>query len=178
MTKEYKYTGTWAELIGMVKWCLTTVQASKDDRSDFLEICRNPSVLQKTADEYGITDHMIMKLIVQCAEDINKDTGFNLRAMDENAGQLALLALSQVVAKQYDGRLYSIGKYQESAICIESAPNGYAVYWGERGNHYDEVIFSNASGACMEFMNRLTHDEVKRDEMKKEFRALLDEYLA
>ncbi len=176
MTKEYKYTGTWAELIGMLKWVLTTMQADKDGRSDFLEIARTPSLLTQVANEYGITDHMIMKLIVQCANEIEKDTGYNLRALDETQKQLGLLALAQAVARQEGNRRYSIGMYQEGAVCIECSLDGCVVYEGECHKHYNEAVFDSVGQAGEELINRIAANEEVKEKMINEYVNLLAEY--
>jgi hypothetical protein len=68
-----------------------------------------------------------------------------------------LEALDEILAKRYPRKMYHIGGYQESAVCLQSQSNGWIVYNGERGNHYDEVFCNTVLSACMEFIRKLTH---------------------
>lgn len=73
--------------------------------------------------------------------------------------EVYLEALECVVSKRYSKRMYNIGGYQESAICLQLDTEGWSVYNGERGNRYDEVKCENILDACLEFIRRFTHEK-------------------
>ena len=66
-------------------------------------------------------------------------------------------ALEQVMSKRYSSKMYSIGSYQEAAVCLQSVSGGWIVYNGERGNRYGEVQCDTVLKACLEFIRKMTH---------------------
>ena len=68
-----------------------------------------------------------------------------------------LEALEIIMSERYPKQMYNIGGYQEEAVCIQSDKNGWLVYNGERGNHYDEIRCDTILQACLVFFRKMTH---------------------
>ncbi len=68
-----------------------------------------------------------------------------------------LIALEKVLSKRYSKEVYSIGGYQEAAVCMQYNENHWVIYNGERGNRYDEISCDTVLMACLEFIRKLTH---------------------
>lgn len=84
-----------------------------------------------------------------------------------------LKALEVVLSKRYPSTYYSLGDYQESAACIQSEGDGWIIYFGERGNRYNEKKYDNALDACVGFFSILTHNQATIIGMKEEFFSLI-----
>lgn len=84
-----------------------------------------------------------------------------------------LEALEVVVSRRYSRKMYSIGEYQEAAICLQSEKNGWIVYNGERGNRYCEVECDTVLRACLEFIRRFTHKTEDIASMENELISIL-----
>ncbi len=66
--------------------------------------------------------------------------------------QRYLNALKSVMQKRYPATDYCIGGYQEEAVCIQPSSNGWLVYCGERGNHYEQVECDTILNASYSFI--------------------------
>ena len=77
-------------------------------------------------------------------------------------------ALDMVLRKRYESREYSLNGYKEEAVCL-AYNNGWIVFNGERGNHYDEVKCDTILKACMEFIRKMTHKTEDISIMENEF---------
>ncbi len=84
-----------------------------------------------------------------------------------------LEALEKVISKRFSPKLYNIGGYKEAAVCIQSDPNGWVVYNGERGNRYAEIKCDTILKACLEFIRKLTHRVEDISAMEKELLLLV-----
>ena len=84
-----------------------------------------------------------------------------------------LKALEVVLSKRYSSTHYSLGDYQESAVCIQSEGAGWIIYVGERGNKNNVSQFDNAIDACVAFFCLITHNQDLIKEMKEEFFSLI-----
>ncbi len=71
--------------------------------------------------------------------------------------QRYLEALKNVMEKRFPATDYCIGGYQEEAVCIQPSQNGWLVYCGERGNHYEQVECDTVLSACLVFIRKMTH---------------------
>ena len=85
--------------------------------------------------------------------------------MDDNR---YLKALETVISKRYPVSEYSIGCYQESAVCVQYENNLWIVYNGERGNRYNEVICDTVLQGCLEFFRRFTNSAEELSAMENE----------
>jgi hypothetical protein len=60
---------------------------------------------------------------------------------------------------------YSIGTEKDNALCIVREGQDWKVFFSERGDRYDTVIFSSEEEACSYFLKELMKD-MSIDEMK------------
>ncbi len=65
-------------------------------------------------------------------------------------------ALDAVLKERYPAYQYSLNGYKEEAVCLQY-DNGWVIFNGERGNHYDEVKCDTILKACLEFIRKMTH---------------------
>lgn len=84
-------------------------------------------------------------------------------------------ALALVLSNRYNDTYYSIGGYQEATACIQPKGDGWIVYFGERGNRYNEERYDDAVNACVAFLSLITHNQNLITEMKEEFFSLISE---
>lgn len=68
---------------------------------------------------------------------------------------------------------YSIGKYKEESICIESDGNKWIVYDGERGQKHNMKVYKHPKYACRELISRVSRSMVEKRKVKKIFSARL-----
>ena len=84
-----------------------------------------------------------------------------------------LNALETVISKRYPKKLYNIGGYQESAVCLQSCSTGWIIYIGERGNHYCELQCDTILKACLEFIRKMSHRVEDVSAMENELGMLI-----
>ncbi|WP_430647583.1 hypothetical protein [Agromyces sp. GXS1127] len=53
---------------------------------------------------------------------------------------------------------YSIGHDSNEAYCLIEEPNGWHVYFSERGRRNDERVFSSQADAAVELLRRIRAD--------------------
>ena len=85
---------------------------------------------------------------------------------EQTTDNIILSILSSILKKNdIQPYLYSIGNYQEEAVCLERKENGWIVYDGERGqqNHLDS--FSDLYDACCSFITRLSESNDMKQQM-------------
>jgi hypothetical protein len=58
-------------------------------------------------------------------------------------------------AAQIDPTLYSFESKKHEALCLLANGQSWHVFLSERGQRYDEQVFSNADDACVSFLKRL-----------------------
>ena len=57
---------------------------------------------------------------------------------------------------------YSIGRDENETFCLVSEPDGWHVYYSERGHRNLETVFSSESAACDELLRLVTNDGAVR----------------
>lgn len=57
---------------------------------------------------------------------------------------------------------YSIGRDENETFCLVSEPDGWHVYYSERGHRNIETMFSSESAACDELLRLVTNDGAVR----------------
>ncbi len=80
-----------------------------------------------------------------------------------------LYALQDALLQVFDKGEFSIGEYKEAALCIEPFAGKWSVYFGERGNRYDERALDNLVNAGYYSFSVLTHDEQDIEKMCRRF---------
>ena len=80
-----------------------------------------------------------------------------------------LKALDTVLSERYPTRLYNLKGYQEESNCLEKVKDGWIIYNGERGNHYNEKKYDTILLACVKFLRFFTHNPEQITEMENEF---------
>ena len=80
-----------------------------------------------------------------------------------------LYALQDTLLQVFDKSEFCIGEYKEAALCIEPSAGKRSVYFGERGNRYDERTFESPVNAGYYSFSVLTHDERDIEKMCRRF---------
>lgn len=57
---------------------------------------------------------------------------------------------------------YSLGRDEDEAYCLVREPDGWHVYYSERGNRSSERVLDSESAACEELLERVLHDGAVR----------------
>ena len=71
---------------------------------------------------------------------------------------------------------YHIGGYAEECVCLERVANGWDVYIGERGNHYEVMSSGDLKTACKRVLDRVAESGRQYQKMYHTFAyALRDE---
>ena len=84
-------------------------------------------------------------------------------------------ALEQVLLKRYPQNYFCVGRYQESAVCIEKNDTGWIVYVGERNQKQFEVDCVTILEACLELFKKLVSDRNELAVIENEFMKLLND---
>ncbi len=78
-----------------------------------------------------------------------------------------ICALDTALRERYPVSAYCLKGYQEEAVCLQYENKGWIVFYGERGNRYNEIYCDTILKACLEFIRKLTHciDDISIIEM-------------
>ena len=66
-------------------------------------------------------------------------------------------ALDLVLSKRYPIKSFCLHGYQECAVCLQPQDGKWIIYYGERGNRYDEIESDTVLMACLNVIRKLTH---------------------
>ncbi len=53
---------------------------------------------------------------------------------------------------------YSLGRDANESYCLVEGPDGWHVYYSERGNRNSEEVLHSESAACSRLLERVLHD--------------------
>lgn len=62
---------------------------------------------------------------------------------------------------------YNIGKDEDETYCLIEEPDGWHVFYSERGKRIDEQVFSSEVAACDELLQIVLKDGVVRQWMEE-----------
>lgn len=68
---------------------------------------------------------------------------------------------------------FHLGGYAEECVCLERRNNGWEVYVGERGSHFDTTGYDELLLACIEVFDRLADSDSQFQKMLREYRYSL-----
>lgn len=73
---------------------------------------------------------------------------------------------------------YSLDGYSEEAVCLEETSESYNVYYAERDNRYNEMVFQTLIGACNEVIARVADSNMRKIELQNSFhlRIMAEKY--
>ncbi len=61
---------------------------------------------------------------------------------------------------------YSLGRDENETYCLVGGPDGWHVYYSERGNRNDERVLTSEDAACAELLRRVLNDGAVRQWME------------
>ena len=76
----------------------------------------------------------------------------------------------QDIPKSY----YSIGKYSDEAVCIENTKDGWIVYEGDRGNHYNETKHDDFCEAACQMLSLVAESDSHERRLQVVFRNIYE----
>lgn len=72
---------------------------------------------------------------------------------------------SELQRRKAPGFAYSIGRDENETYCLVQEPDGWHVYYSERGNRNEEAVFASESAACEELLRWVLNDRTVREWM-------------
>lgn len=69
---------------------------------------------------------------------------------------------SELQRRTIPGFAFSIGRDENETYCLVREPDGWHVYYSERGNRNAEKVMASESAACEELMRRVLNDGTVR----------------
>lgn len=72
---------------------------------------------------------------------------------------------SELQRRRVPGFAYSIGRDENETFCLVQEPDGWHVYYSERGNRNMETVFTSESAACEELLRWVLNERTVREWM-------------
>lgn len=69
---------------------------------------------------------------------------------------------AELERRMIPGFAYNIGRDENETFCLVPEPDGWHVFYSERGNRKLETVFVSESAACEELLRMVTNDGAVR----------------